>query len=65
MRFLVFFSFLFVAFFTAGYPSADAQKLKNVSPTKYESRAPARNYTFDWEMPLREYRAELGMMTFT
>jgi hypothetical protein len=51
---------LFVAFFATACPSADAQKLKKVSPTKYESRAPARNYTFDWAVPLREYGAELG-----
>lgn len=48
--------FLAFAFVITGALFADAQKLKNVSPTKYETRAPAKNFDFHSAMPLAEWR---------
>ena len=46
---------LAVSFWT----TADAQKLKNVSPTKYDTRAPAKNFAFHSATPLAEWRKVL------
>ena len=51
--------FLFVAIGGFTSPSAHAQKLKNVSPTKYETRAPAKDFAFRSAMPLAEWRRSL------
>lgn len=54
--------YVFLAFViaTMGSFSADAQKLKNVSPTKYDTRAPAKNFDFYSAMPLAEWRRSLS-----
>ncbi|MHA7901559.1 MAG: hypothetical protein ACX94B_16980 [Henriciella sp.] len=52
--------FLAFALATMGSLSADAQKLKNVSPTKYDTRAPAKNFDFYSAMPLAEWRRSLS-----
>lgn len=52
--------FLAFALATMGSLSADAEKLKKVSPTKYDTRAPAKNFAFHSAMPLAEWRRSLS-----
>ncbi len=59
MRWSALILFLFVAMGVLASPSAHAQKLKNVSPTKYETRAPAKDFAFHSVMPLTEWRRSL------
>lgn len=56
MRVRAFLFLIFVGLALTSFGAASAQKLKNVSPTKYETRGPAKNFTFHTATPLAKWR---------